>query len=219
MMSDFTINMADSFALPISAAGARDRPAVIVVQEIFGVNAHIRWVLEQQYAAAGFFAVAPHFFERVEAGFERGYSADDFTAGRAAAAQLGFDQALRDVRNVQQWLHAQHLRVAGVVGFCWGGTVVALAATRLGLPGVGYYGSRSAQFAHEKPQAKLMLHTGLHDSSFPNESVDALKAAWADAKVHQYSAGHAFNRFGHKDAHEPSATLALARTLEFLHAT
>jgi carboxymethylenebutenolidase len=216
-MSDFTLTMADGFALPISTAGERERKAVIVVQEIFGVNEHIRWVLQAQYAAAGFYAIAPHFFERVEPGFSRGYSADDFTAGRAAAAQLGFDQALRDVRSVQQFARAQKLDLAGVVGFCWGGTLAALAATRLGLPGVGYYGSRSPQFAHESPQAKLMLHTGLQDSSFPNEAVDGLALAWPQAQIHRYPAGHAFNRSGHGDWHQASAELALQRSLEFLH--
>jgi carboxymethylenebutenolidase len=176
---------------------------IVVAQEIFGVNDHVRWVLAEQYAKAGYVAVAPAFFDRLEPDVELGYTPEGTARGRALVDRLGMDAPLRGDLPT------------GVVGYCWGGTVATLAATRLGLPAVGYYGGRTAQFLHERPQAPLMLHFGERDALIPMDTVKAISVAFPDVACHVYPAGHGFNRHGHPDWHEDSARTALERTLGF----
>ena len=187
---------------------------VVVVQEIFGVNDHIRWVLAEQYAKAGYLAVAPAFFDRLEPDAEFGYTPETTARGRALVDRLGLDAPLRDVRAAQRQVGAG--LPTGVVGYCWGGTVAYLAATRLGLPSVGYYGGRTAPYLHERLQAPAMLHFGEKDALIPVETIRRISEAHPGLPCHVYPAGHGFNRFGHPDWHEDSATLALQRTLAFL---
>jgi carboxymethylenebutenolidase len=186
---------------------------VVIAQEIFGVNDHIRWVLSEQYAAAGYLAVAPAFFDRIAADVELGYTPDTTARGRGLVDELGMDAPLRDIRAAAEQV-GQGLPV-GVVGFCWGGTVALLSATRLGLPAVGYYGGRTLPYLHEKLQAPLMLHFGEKDALIPMDAIRKISATHPQAPCHLYPAGHGFNRFGHPDWHEDSATLALSRTLAF----
>ncbi len=190
------------------------RAAVIVVQEIFGVNPHIRAVTSG-FAAAGYLGLAPRLFDRVAAGTELGYDEAGVARGRELVAKLGFDAALRDIAAVAQWARNQGLGV-GVVGFCWGGTAALLAATRLGLPAVAYYGGRSMGFLHERPQAPLMLHFGQRDALIPADHVARQRLAFAHAEVHEYAAGHGFNCSERADFDAESATLANSRTLDFL---
>lgn len=193
---------------------------IVLVQEIFGVNAHIRAVAEE-FAADGWLTLAPAFFDRIEAGVALDYDAEGFARGRSIVGELGFDAPLRDVHAA-----AAHLRAElpdptplGVVGYCWGGTVAFLSATRLGLHGVGYYGARTALFLHERPQAPLLLHFGERDASIPPESVAQIRSALPAVPCHLYPAGHGFNRLGHPDGDASCATLARRRTLAFLQAT
>ena len=190
---------------------------VLVAQEIFGVNDHVRWVLAEQYAAAGWLAVAPAFFDRLAAPSETGAELDDTpegtARGRALVDALGMDAPMRDLRAAQRQIAGD--LPTGVVGFCWGGTVALLAATRLGLPAVGYYGGRSLPFLHERLQAPAMLHFGERDPLIPVESVRRISTAFPDVGCHLYPAGHGFNRFGHPDWHAESAAVALERTLGF----
>jgi carboxymethylenebutenolidase len=193
------------------------RGAVVVVQEIFGVNPHIRAVTAG-YAGAGLLAIAPCLFDRVAPGTELGYDAAGIERGRALVAELGFDNAVRDVHAAATWALARGLPSA-VVGFCWGGTVALLAATRLGLPAVSYYGGRSMAFLHEHPQAPLQLHFGDRDPLIPPEHQARQRAAFAQAEVHVYAAGHGFNCTERADFDPPSSALALQRTLAFIERT
>ena len=186
---------------------------IVVVQEIFGVNAHVRAVADG-FATLGYTAIAPAFFDHVETGVELGYGDDGFKRGRALVAQIGFERAIEDVASA-----AESIKSAGrigVVGYCWGGTVALLAATRLALPAVSYYGARNVAFLGEKPQAPVQFHFGERDASIPPEAVQKHRETYPDMEVFTYPAGHAFNRDvdpGHYDA--PSARLALDRTLAF----
>jgi carboxymethylenebutenolidase len=189
------------------------RGCVVVAQEIFGVNDHIRWVLAAQYAKAGYLAVAPAFFDRLEPDVELAYTPETTARGRALVDALGLDAPLRDIRAAQQQV-ATGLPT-GVVGFCWGGTVAYLAATRLGLPAVGYYGGRTLPFLHERLQAPAMLHFGERDALIPMDAVRRISAAHPQAACHVYPAAHGFNRHGHPDWHADSAQTALERTLAF----
>lgn len=186
---------------------------IVVAQEVFGVNAHVRSVVER-FAEAGYTAIAPAFFDHVEAGVELDYDAEGLRRGRALIGEVGFELALADVASAAESI-ASAGRI-GCVGYCWGGTVALLAALRLGLPAVSYYGARNVAFLDETPRAPLMFHFGERDGSIPAEAVERHRAALPGAEVHVYPAGHAFNRDVDPQAwHEVSARLAFERTLAF----
>ncbi|HEY5802166.1 MAG TPA: dienelactone hydrolase family protein [Lysobacter sp.] len=190
--------------------------AVIVLQEIFGANAHIRSVAEH-FAAAGFIALAPSLYDPVEAGVELGYDEAGMQRGSALRNELGFERAVDIITAAADELHREGLRVA-VVGFCWGGSLAFLANTRLGLPAVSYYGARTVAFLDEALRAPMLFHFGENDSSIPADVVEQHRRKQPGATVHVYAgAGHAFNRDVDSHAHDPaSAELAWRRTLDFL---
>ena len=191
---------------------------LVVVQEIFGVNAHVRSVCDR-FAEHGYTAVAPAFFDHVESGVELDYGVEGFARGRALVGEVGIERALEDVASA-----AEAIRSAGkigVVGYCWGGTIALLSATRLGLPAVSYYGARNVSYLGEQPRAPLQFHFGEQDTSIPAEAVQRHRDAYLEKEgpevdIYTYPAGHAFNReidASHYDA--GSAKLALERTLAF----
>ena len=189
------------------------RGALVVVQEIFGVNAHMRSVVDR-YAAEGYVALAPAFFDPIERGVELGYGQDNVARGRELVDALGLDRAIGIVGAAAKLLQAEGLKV-GVVGFCWGGSVALLANTRLGLPAVSYYGARNVQFLDEPLRAPMQFHFGTRSGSIPAEAVAAHRDKLPDAEVHAYPAGHAFNRDVDPRAYDAaSARLAHARTME-----
>ena len=190
------------------------RGAVLVVQEIFGVNAHMRAVTER-LAAAGFVALAPALFDPVQAGVELGYDEHGVERGRALAATLGFDRAIELVDAAAEVLQGEGLRT-GAVGFCWGGTLALLANTRLGLPAVSYYGGRSMPFLGEPLRAPMLFHFGERDPIIPPEHVAAHRERYPAAKIHAYPAGHGFNCDQRGDFDPGSAVLAWQRTTDFL---
>jgi len=186
---------------------------LVVVQEIFGVNAHMRAVVDR-FAEHGYVAIAPAFFDHVETGVELGYDEEGFRRGRELVGEVGLDLALEDVASAAEAI-ASAGRI-GCVGYCWGGTVALLAATRLGMPAVSYYGARNVNYLAETPRAPLMLHFGERDGSIPAEAITRQRAAWPQADVYTYPAGHAFDRTVDAKAWDPpSANLALERTLAF----
>ena len=148
---------------------------VVIAQEIFGVNDHVRWVVAEQYAKAGYLAVAPAFFDRLEPDVELGYTPEGTARGRELVDRLGMDAPLRDIRAAEQQVGGG--LPTGVVGYCWGGSVAFLCATRLGLPAVGYYGGRTVPFVHERPQASVMLHFGEQDAMIPPANAADYRAA------------------------------------------
>lgn len=186
---------------------------IVVVQEIFGVNAHIRSVADG-YALAGYTAIAPAFFDHAETGVELGYDAAGMARGRTLVGEVSFDTALEDVASAAQSIASSGK--IGVVGYCWGGTVALLAATRLGLPAVSYYGGRNVNFLDEQPKAPVQFHFGERDTSIPAEAVQRHRVAYPQRDIYTYPAGHAFNRDidpTHYDA--ASAELARTRALAF----
>ncbi|MDQ2703106.1 MAG: dienelactone hydrolase family protein [Pseudomonadota bacterium] len=194
---------------PVSAP----RGGLVVVQEIFGVNPHVRSVVDR-YAAAGYVAVAPAFFDPVERGVELDYDAEGFARGRELVAELGMDRAVLVLGAAAELLLAEGLKV-GVVGFCWGGTVALLGNTRLGLPASSYYGARNLQFLDEPLRAPMQFHFGQDDPSIPAEAVAAHRERQPDARVFTYpGAGHAFNREVDPRAYDAaSAQKAHGRTM------
>jgi carboxymethylenebutenolidase len=195
----------------------KPRGALIVVQEIFGVNPHIRQVADR-FANYGYIVVAPALFDLVRPGTELGYDEEGVKTGRELAEELGFNGALDGVRGAYDLLEAEH-RV-GVVGYCWGGSVAFLTNTRLGLPAVSYYGGRTVPFLHERPKAPLMLHFGENDPLIPAEDVAKHREALSSAEIHVWpGAGHGFNCEQRADYNEDVAKQALERTLSFFQKT
>jgi len=192
------------------------RGAVVVLQEIFGVNPHIRRVTER-LAAEGFVALAPALFDVVEQGIELGYGEAETQRGVDLRNRVGFDRAVDVVAAAAEELQSEGLRTA-VVGFCWGGSVAFLTNTRLGLPTVTYYGARSVPFLDEAARAPLMFHFGARDRSIPPGDIELHRAKQTSARIFVYEdADHAFNRdVDNSHYHEPSARLAWQRTMDFL---
>lgn len=189
--------------------------SIVIVQEIFGVNSHIRSVVDQ-YASFGYHAIAPALFDRGERGVELGYD----EAGRAKGIELvmpiAFDAAMADVAAAVDFV-APTGPVA-VIGYCFGGSVAWLAACDLPIAAaVGYYGGQVAAMKDRQPKVPVMLHFGGLDHGIPHESIASIEAAHPEVTVHVYDdADHGFNCDARDQFHPRSAAIALGRTLEFL---
>lgn len=190
----------------------KPRGAIVVIQEIFGVNPHIRSVAED-FASEGYVALAPAYFDVLERGVELGYDDAGVSIGRDLITRLGLEKANDITASAAQSLG--HEGRIGTVGYCWGGTVALLAALRLGLPSASYYGSRDVPFLGETPKAPLLFHFGERDKSIPPEMVQQHRDALPRMPVHTYPADHGFNCDA-RASHDPaSAKLARERTLAF----
>ncbi len=212
------LTAADGHQLDAYEAGPADAPAgIVVVQEIFGVNAHIRDVTDR-YGAMGFRAVAPALFDRLERGVELGYSEDTVTQGRAMRAAIDWDDTVRDVGAAVA--HLAGNGPVGVVGYCYGGSLAWLAANSLGVAAaVGYYGGQIIQFTDRAPQAPVMLLFGEVDYMIPLSDVEEISRAHPTVPVHVYAgADHGFNCDARDSYHALAAAGALERTLGFLAA-
>jgi carboxymethylenebutenolidase len=204
-------------------AGA-PRGGIVVVQEIFGVNSHIRSVADG-YAKDGYLAIAPAIFDRVQRGYETGYEQADVQKGMEFVGKLNFDDVLKDVAAAVEYAHAglgadaRSAKAAsvGLVGFCYGGTLAWLAAAKV--PGlaavVGYYGGYIPNFIESTPQVPTLLHFGEHDQHPSPEGARKTLAAHPEVAGHFYDAGHGFNCDQRGSFNAAAATLARERTLEF----
>lgn len=190
--------------------------ALVVVQEIFGVNSHIRQVVER-FAAHGFVALAPALFDHIEPDVELDYTPEGVARGRDLMQQLGVDRAVADVRAAARTL--SDVGKVGVVGYCWGGTIAYLANTRLNLPAVSYYGGRTVPFLHERLSAPMMFLFGENDPIISAEDVALHREQHPEATFHVYPAGHGFNCDQRADYDAVASADALARTLAFFERT
>ena len=211
------LKAADGFALSAYRADPTGKPrgALVVAQEIFGVNSHIRSVCDG-FAADGYVAIAPALFDRYERGVDIGYTPDDIAKGRELKGRAEIDAALRDVAAARDV--AADAGKVGVIGYCWGGFVAWMTASRL--PGfacaVPYYGGGILDAAGERPQCPVMAHFGERDSMIPVEGVRKLAAAHPEAQVFIYAADHGFNCDQRGSFDAAAAKLARERTLQFL---
>lgn len=215
-----TVKMRAADGHELSAYVARPagapRAALVIVQEIFGVNAHIRSVADG-YAQDGFLAVAPALFDRIQPGIELAYEGADMQTAMSLIPKLDAEKALADIAAAMEFAADATGKKAGVVGYCFGGTMAWLAATRLGAAAaVGYYGGRIANYAAETPKAPVMLHFGRQDTHIPAADVEKVSAAHPEVEIYWYEAGHGFNCDARGSYNAGAAREARQRSLEFL---
>lgn len=206
-----TLTANDGFTLAAWEATPTGQPrgGVVVIQEIFGVTRHVRDVVEE-YAAAGYYAIAPAMFDRVRRGVELPYS--DIPGGLELMQKLAPAQVLADVAAAVT-AASRHGRV-GVVGYCWGGTIAWIAACQLPIAAASsYYGGRTGSFLDRQPACPVIFHYGERDSHIPPAEVDRIRAFYPAGEFHLYPAGHGFNCTDRADFEPVSAMLAFARTL------
>jgi len=217
------LKAADGTRVPAYEARPAGSPkgAVVVIQEIFGVNSHIRSVADG-YAAAGYLAVAPATFHRVKPGVELGYTEADMGEGfgyKTAVEALPAPGVLQDIQAAVDHAAQACGGKVGVVGYCWGGLLTWRAACTLsGLSAaVPYYGggvTSEAEVARQ-PRVPVLAHFAEQDSWIPMDTVEAFKKAHPEVAVHTYAAHHGFNCDQRGSWHAPSAQLARERTLAF----
>jgi carboxymethylenebutenolidase len=216
-MGEFTTIMArdgHEFRAWLSAPAGTARGGVVVLQEIFGINHHIRAVADS-FAAEGYVAIAPSFFDRVRKGIELGYSPSEAQEGMGYRLQLQPEQTLKDMAAAVNVV--KHAVRVGAVGYCWGGTLAYLAACELPVAcSVVYYGGGITQLLPRAPRKPVMYHFGEQDQHIPLSDVEKIRAADATGVFHLYPAGHGFNCDERPTYHPESAALARRRTLEFL---
>ncbi len=221
------LTSADGAQIAAYEATPTDTPlgAVVVLQEIFGLNSHIKSVADG-YAQAGYYVIAPAMFHRVAAGTELGYTSADMTQGMAlkAAAEgllpllLGDVQAAIDhAARAGKAAGAPKSLKVGVVGYCWGGLMSWRAAQRL--QGVSasapYYGGGMTKELDLPLQCPTIAHLSDNDDYVPMDGVAELQKAYPQATVYIYPAKHGFNCDERASYDAPSATLARDRTLAF----
>lgn len=188
---------------------------LVVVQEAFGVNRHIRSVTDG-YAKDGFLAIAPALFDRVERGVEIGYEGADRDKGIGLARQTNPDNAMKDIAAAFAYLRKDTAKW-GVIGYCMGGTMAWLSATRLDpAAAVGYYGGNIANFAQENLRCPVMLHFGSLDKHIPREAVEKVHTAHPEVEIFWYAADHGFNCDDRASYNAAAAKRARERSLEFL---
>ena len=219
MGQTITLTASDGASISAYQASPTGTPkaGIVVIQEIFGVNSHIRSVADG-YAAQGYLAIAPAFFDRAERGVELGYEQKDIEVGIGIArGKLDAAQTLLDIEAAA--IAASAAGKVGVVGYCWGGLQTALAAIKLGgkvHACASYYGGGTPSLIGEQPVVPLIMHYGEKDHAIPLEEVEKLKAAWPKVGVFVYEgAEHGFNCDQRASFNNEVAAKALERTLEF----
>jgi carboxymethylenebutenolidase len=219
-MAEFTTLMArdgHEFRAWLAAPSGKPLGAIVVVQEIFGVNSHIRSVADG-YAAEGYTAIAPALFDRVRKGIELGYTQPEMQEGFGYVQQLKQEQTLLDLSSAITVV--KNSGRVGMVGYCWGGKMTYVAACELPLAcGVAYYGGSTTQCLDKKPKCPMMYHFGEADTHIPLTDVDKIRAANPAGVFHVYpGAGHGFNCDQRASFNPQAAALARERSLAFFAA-
>ncbi|HQT77806.1 MAG: carboxymethylenebutenolidase [Rhodospirillales bacterium 20-64-7] len=209
------LKSADGFSFSAYVAGPKDaKHGVVVVQEIFGVNHHIRDMADR-FAALGYAVVAPALFDRAEKGVELGYTQDDIAKGREYRMKLNDAEVMKDVEAAADYLSGKKL---GIVGYCFGGTVAWWGATRTHKFAAAscWYGGGIPGTKDERPNCPVQMHFGEKDASIPMTDVDSVRAAQPNAEIYVYmGAQHGFGCDERGSFSKPDYELAQKRTVEF----
>jgi carboxymethylenebutenolidase len=195
----------------LAEPAAQPHGGIVVLQEFFGVTSHIRNVCDQ-YAAAGYRAIAPALFDRIEPNVDIPYT--DMTTGFEYVKKTSPDTAMLDVQAAV--LRVRGAGKVGVVGYCWGGTMAYLAAARLNVDAVvSYYGGMTTNYLNEHPKVPVLYHFGERDTHIPASAVAKIKAAHPEGIYQLYPAGHGFNCTDRASFDAASAKLAFERSVDF----
>ena len=215
MGTTIRLQAADGHGFSAYSAGPKDAAfGLVVVQEIFGVNSHMRHVCDV-FAEAGFAAIAPALFDRAEPDAELGYTQEDVAKGLALRAKVPEDGMMADVAATAAALGGKKL---GIVGYCWGGSISWWGATRTSLfsAASGWYGGGIAATRTEVPNCPVQLHFGEADHGIPLTDVEAIKSAQPKVEVYVYpGAGHGFGCEQRPSFDQAAYDLAQQRTLTF----
>jgi carboxymethylenebutenolidase len=208
----------DGFKLGAYRADAPGKPkgGLVVIQEIFGVNQHVRAVCDR-FAAQGYTSVAPAVFDRIAPNFECGYTPAEIEKARGFIAKIDWAAMMRDTATAIA--AAKGAGKVGIVGYCMGGSVAFLAAANLdGLScAIGYYGGAIAKNADKVPKVPTLLHFGDQDQSIPMTDIALIKEKRKDCEIHVYpGAGHGFSCDERASYNEAAHKEALARTMAWL---
>jgi carboxymethylenebutenolidase len=214
---DIKLKASDNFQLGGYRADPASTPkaAVVVIQEIFGVNHHIRAVCDR-FAGNGYVAIAPAIFDRIEPNFQSGYSPEEVAVARKFVANPDWPAMLRDSQAAIDAV--KDVGPVGMIGFCLGGSVAYAAATKLsGLSAaIGYYGGAIVRFADDAPKVPTQLHFGEKDAGIPLGDVDIIRAKRPDLEIHVYpGAQHGFNCDERASYDPASSGIAKQRSLDF----
>jgi carboxymethylenebutenolidase len=213
-----TLTTSDAHKLGAYRADPAGKPkgGMVVIQEIFGVNHHIRAVCDR-LASEGYVAIAPAMFDRFKPNFECGYTPDEIAAARALVGNIDYDKAMKDVDAALGDIKSAG--PCGIVGFCFGGTVSFLAACKLdGLKAsICYYGGNIAKNADQKPKCPVQMHFGEKDAGIPLASVETIKQKQPRAEVYVYpDAQHGFHSDERASYQKEASALAWTRSMDFL---
>jgi carboxymethylenebutenolidase len=214
-----TVKAGDGHILSVYIARPKGEPigGLVVLQEIFGVNRHIRAVADA-YANDGFLTVAPALFDRVEKNVELTYEGEDAKKAASLLQRTDTLKALADVDATLAFARKQAGKKTGVIGYCFGGLLAWLSSTRLHPDAVvGYYAGRIGNYAGETPKVPVQLHFGKLDNHIPAEQVEQVRTAHPEVEINWYEgAGHGFNCEMRAAYNAQSAALARGRALSFL---
>ena len=191
------------------------KAAVVVIQEIFGVNHHIRSVCDR-LADEGYVAIAPAIFDRTQPDFQCGYSPDEVATARKFIASPDWEAMLRDTQAAIDAV--KKVGPVGIIGFCLGGSIAYAAATKLsGLKAaIGYYGGAVVRFADDKPKVPTQLHFGEKDAGISLADVETIRTKRPDVEIHVYpGAQHGFHCDERASYDKASADIAWPRSMAF----
>ena len=214
---DIKLTASDNFQLGGYRADPATAPkaAVVVIQEIFGVNHHIRAVCDR-LAGEGYVAIAPAIFDRIERNFQSGYSPDEIAVARKFIADPDWAAMLRDTQAAIDAV--KDVGPVGIIGFCLGGSIAYAAATRLsGLSAaIGYYGGVIVRFADDKPKVPTQLHFGEKDAGIPLSDVETIRTKRPEVEIYIYpGAQHGFHCDERPSYDKASSDIAWPRSLGF----
>ena len=191
---------------------------LVIIQEIFGVNAHIRELCDK-FASLGYTALAPALFDRAERGIDLGYDEPAFTKARKIRLKIATEDTLKDLdASIKALVKSLPNNKIGVAGYCWGGTLAWLAATRLGgvAAAVCYYGGQIVEHKEEVSNCPVMMNFGETDTGIPLTAVEEIREAQPNIPVHVYpGAGHGFSCDHRASYDAEQSAIAEQRTLAF----
>jgi carboxymethylenebutenolidase len=200
----------------LAPAAGTPRGAIVLAQEIFGVNRHIRGLVDG-FAAEGYLTIAPCLFDRIRRGIELGYSEKEVQEGRGYRLQIPKEKTMLDLTACVNVV--KHAGRVAVVGYCWGGTLAYLAARELPIMcAVSYYGGQIKDHLDKPPKRPVMYHFGMNDPHIPPSDVEKIRAVDPTGVFHLYPADPGFNCEERGTYDADSARLARERTLDFLAA-